>query len=180
MNISAVVVTKGDFPLGEIAPPIYKHFEQVLIWNNSQGLDLKVFGRYAGAYIAAYDHIYVQDDDCLVDPVELLKAYDGKQLVNYISPERKAHYAGAITLVGHGAIFPRKTLSVFRRYLQRFPLDDFFLTECDRIFTGLAGDRVTILRDPIHMPWARDPTRLSLRPQHDSLVVEVQKRLERL
>jgi hypothetical protein len=98
MNVSAIIVTRGDVDLRPIVQSIPWEWE-TLVWNNGQGEDdpglyrrmtrsgllarrvlgwseypdLAVFGRYAAIEQAQGDLIYVQDDDCIVsDPQALV------------------------------------------------------------------------------------------------------------
>jgi len=82
MNVSAIIVTRGNVGLGQILESLPIEWERV-IWNNgakrvSYGYpeggfvdvdDVSVYGRYAAIKYATHDLIYVQDDDCVVsDP----------------------------------------------------------------------------------------------------------------
>lgn len=106
MNVSAVLVTRGNVdmePILESLPPAWER----VIWNNAgqvhrytpsgrawpergpsyeftnDGIvtepctDLAVYGRYAAIDHATHDLIYVQDDDVIVeDPQALVRAHD--------------------------------------------------------------------------------------------------------
>lgn len=89
MNVTAIIVTRGDHDLGEILDSLPDEWERI-IWDNHGGImihknegdwrgdgppqpdnwaDLSVYGRYAAIEYASHDLIYVQDDDCVVsDP----------------------------------------------------------------------------------------------------------------
>jgi hypothetical protein len=91
VNVSAIIVTRGDMDLGSILESLPSSWE-VITWDNGDGLvyrnaggsvvfgfpgdevfeagsDLSVYGRYAAIEYASHDLIYVQDDDCIVsDP----------------------------------------------------------------------------------------------------------------
>ena len=91
MNVSAIIVTKGDQDLGPIMPSLPVEWE-VLVWDNTAEaltivngngerrshpvVDLHVYGRYAAIFRAASDIIYVQDDDVIVsDPAGVVTAF---------------------------------------------------------------------------------------------------------
>jgi hypothetical protein len=91
VNVSAIIVTRGDVDLGPILESLPSSWE-VITWDNGDGLvyrnaggsvvfgfpgdevfevgsDLFVYGRYAAIEYASHNLIYVQDDDCIVsDP----------------------------------------------------------------------------------------------------------------
>lgn len=104
VNVSAVIVTRGNVDLRPVLDSLPQHWEQV-VWNNTGyddgascsvrrdprrherkhgnvtvhhvGPDLGVYGRYAAIQYASHDLIYVQDDDCIVsDPQAIADAYD--------------------------------------------------------------------------------------------------------
>lgn len=97
MNVSAIIVTRGDVDLAPVLRSLPEEWE-IVIWDNSGHLtiipsgaaeadhevpdvaDLAVYGRYAAIQYASHEIIYVQDDDCIVsDPeaivVKLLETY---------------------------------------------------------------------------------------------------------
>lgn len=103
MNVSAIIVTRGDVDLTQIIQSIPKDW-QCLVWDNGAGKlfdydlanfyttwsyatwieakDLSVYGRYAAVEHAAGDLIYVQDDDVIVSNpwaivAEWMRARDG-------------------------------------------------------------------------------------------------------
>jgi hypothetical protein len=87
LNVSAIIVTRGNVPLTPILDSLPREWER-LIWNNAdegghpyceiqqpgkpEGRfvtdlpNLSVYGRYAAIEYASGDVIYVQDDDCIV------------------------------------------------------------------------------------------------------------------
>lgn len=96
MNVSAIIVTRGDVDLKPVLRSLPEEWE-VLVWNNGIGTisrrvltetlarivtgrgelpDLAVYGRYAAIEYASNDLIYVQDDDCVVsDPTAIVDAW---------------------------------------------------------------------------------------------------------
>lgn len=95
MNVTAIIVTRGDHDLGEILDSLPDEWERI-IWDNHAGVtihknesdwrgdgpaaafpgDLAVYGRYAAIEYASHDLIYAQDDDCVVsDPQAIVDAW---------------------------------------------------------------------------------------------------------
>jgi hypothetical protein len=88
VNVSAIIVTRGDVDLTPVVTSIPGDWE-LLVWDNGAkrlvrfearekrvGIaaieDLSVYGRYAAIDHATGDLIYVQDDDCVVSDPESL------------------------------------------------------------------------------------------------------------
>src|SRR5215469_3112339 len=106
MNITAVVVTKGDRDISQVTDSL-KHFDEIIVWDNSKAVkDLKVFGRYAGAFIARNDFVYIQDDDCLLYTRRLVEKFenlvDVTCLSNFPQDRRQDYARSGITLLGWG------------------------------------------------------------------------------
>lgn len=134
MNVSAVIVTRGNVDLRPILDSLPPAWEQV-VWNNAGGVDgasatvsvqngrkpmvmadvgpdLGVYGRYAAIAHASHDLIYVQDDDCIVsDPEELVSVWgdapDHVIVCNQPEPWRSNPFYADHALVGFGAAFHR-------------------------------------------------------------------------
>lgn len=131
--VSAVLVTIGDVdltPILESLPPEY----EVVIWNNAERTDFKVFGRYMGILEATRPVVFFQDDDCLLTPdqhQQLLDAYEPGVVTGnmiYDDPVWKKRYADT-TLLGWGAIFDRELpWRAFMRWARHRPLDWEFMT----------------------------------------------------
>jgi hypothetical protein len=160
--ISACLVTRGDVDLTEIIASI--PYDDVVVWDNSKRADLKAYGRYAAIKEAKGDLIFVQDDDCILNPETFLMiedAYDGSPVVNAGKP-------GSVDVpwVGFGALFHRDDPHKFHRiYWDRWGMDDLFYNYCDPQFT-VPARAVTIVGDYRDLPWALDDSRTSLQPEH--------------
>lgn len=93
MNVSAIIVTRGDVDLDDVVCSFSPEWE-VILWDNgaknvtrwttSESCedfpceDLSVYGRYAAINYASHDLIYVQDDDVLHTPEssrEIIRAW---------------------------------------------------------------------------------------------------------
>lgn len=134
MNVSAIIVTRGDVNLDAVVEPIPEKWES-MIWDNGRGElrrrldgtfgyvvdaipDLGAYGRYAAIKYASGDLIYVQDDDCIVsDPQAIVDAWDASNRQNpdriaatahvvCNMPPSRTDYADTV-LIGWGAVFHR-------------------------------------------------------------------------
>jgi hypothetical protein len=93
MNVSAIIVTRGDVGLRPIIDSL-PHEWEIVVWDNGAHQisvnnhereeplwypceDLAVYGRYAAIEHASHDLIYLQDDDCIVsDPQAIAGAWE--------------------------------------------------------------------------------------------------------
>ena len=143
----------------------------------THGTDYKVFKRYLLAQFSSYHPIiYTQDDDCAVDIRSIIPHYEPGVVVCNMPLHRRAEYADGVALVGWGAIFDCSLTSVFNTYLKYFPIDDLFLTECDRVFTGL--NKVKMIDIPFtHLPNATNPDRLHNRKDHWERLAAIRERI---
>lgn len=159
-------------------------------WNHV--VDLRVFGRYQNIdlmwlsivpklFKQTYREVYItQDDDCILSSIQpFLDAYTPGVVTCNVPVNRRAEYNDGVALVGWGAIFDRGCMGVFRTYLKHYPMDDLFLTECDRVFTGL--NRVQLIDVPFtHLPHAEDADRLHKRHDHWERLREIRRRIYRV
>lgn len=146
------------------------------IWYNPRRYDLRVFGRYAEIYPQEGQLVYTQDDDCAVEIQQIVSAYEPGIVVCNMPLHRRAEYTDGTALVGWGAIFDRNLTSVFNLYLRHFPIDDLFLTECDRVFTGL--NKVKMIDVPfVNLENAEGADRLHKRPDHWEKLREIRERI---
>jgi hypothetical protein len=169
-DVTAVLVTRGDQP--EMMERILDSliFEDVVVWDNSEGTeDAKTFGRYCGMALAKNDVVYFQDDDVIV-PKEtqrrLVEAYmPGVVIANYGHGENDGGY-GDLPLVCGGAVMDRDLPSrAMARYVQHWPLDDDFLYYCDFAIGVLYEDfRHLYLPFHIELAVAQHPSRLCNQP----------------
>ena len=67
MRVAACLVTRGNVGMKEVIDSLPDEWE-VVVWDNSKRQDLGVFGRYAAIALTDAELIYVQDDDCVLDP----------------------------------------------------------------------------------------------------------------
>ncbi len=164
MRVAACLVTRGDVPLDDITESIPDHWE-VVVWDNSKRDDLAVYGRYAAFELTDAEFIYVQDDDCVLEPeafekLELLAVHN--TLVANM-PERFRQYYPDSCLVGFGAIFERDL--PFRAFDRFDDVPRNFGRTCDVYFTTLTKRLILDLpyRD---QPWASAPNRMWKQSTH--------------
>lgn len=167
MRVAACLVTRGNVPMDDIIESLPEQYE-VVLWDNSKRGDLGVYGRYAAIGLTDAELIYVQDDDCVLEP-EGFASLEGHVLArpNDLAanmPERfRPHYPDSC-LVGFGAMFHRDLPSATFPRVQLAFAPSFNLT-CDVYFTTLVERALFDLpyRD---QPWASNPDRMWKQPQH--------------
>lgn len=138
-DISAVIVTRGDVDLDPILKTL--PYEDIVIWDNSQRHDQKIFGRYAAIPEARNEIIYFQDDDVIfTEHEQLLAEYEpGKIVASMDAAWVEAGRYHNLVLMGAGSLCQRDLPAQYLgRYLDNFPADDLFLYECDPILGTLA------------------------------------------
>ena len=177
-QVTAVVVTTGEAPLGEVLASL-SCFGATVIYDNSILEDHAVFSRYK-AILDRVGVVYTQDDDCvLLNPVEICRFYDPALVTCNMPPANRPRYQGqdGMALVGHGAIFHTALVqSAFNRYSNRFPHDALFERECDRVFTALNPTKWVAL--PLrHLPAATAPTRLHQQGEHEEAFAAIRQRI---
>jgi hypothetical protein len=156
-DVSAVLVTRGDVDISTILNSL--PFDDVVVWDNSQREDLKCYGRFAAITECKYDHIYVQDDDVLVPVAELLRKYDGKGI--HANRRLDEQYR----FLGLGAIFPRRFVNVFYKYLAAHPKDEDFYRAADVVFTEM-NPYHSVWLGYLDFPWATADNRMYKQPDH--------------
>lgn len=158
-------------------------FRHRLTWDNSKQEDVKVFGRYLLAEASPTKYVYVQDDDCLIDAEKLCEQYHPGELLCNVKPHHHQVYSSqypGITLVGWGAIFPRSMVD-FKPYLEKFPCDELFYRECDRVFTWLNRDKTRVADIGVEdLPHALGKDRMGCEARHGSDLMEIRRRLATL
>lgn len=177
MRIAACLVTRGNVPMDEIIESIPDDWE-IVMYDNSKRPDVAVYGRYAAIELTDAEVIYVQDDDCVLDPQLIADAYEpGKLTANMPEHFRHAFYAEQC-LVGFGAIFDR---GLPERAFSRFALTShhhgcmawgaegidrsWFDRTCDIIFATLT-DRVLVDVEYRNLSWASASDRMWKQPTH--------------
>lgn len=195
MNVSAIIVTRGDVDLAPVLDSLPDDWEQI-VWDNSSEQDLSVYGRYAAIEeYASHDLIYVQDDDVIVsDPQAIVDEWDnwndqhlfmstdstpvGGLVANMPQEFRHDGYTDSC-LVGFGAAFhrdlPARAFSKFMTSPEAELLTtgdlinggSWFNRTCDVVFTTLTT-RVFVDVPITHREFASDPDRMWKQPNHVS------------
>jgi hypothetical protein len=136
MKVTAVLISRERTYPEDVF--LNYEFDEVLYGLTEPGVPSGVFTRYELALQARNEHIYVQDDDCVVDIAELARWYDGEHLTNAITAYHLEQYAGSgVTLVGWGCFFPKRLVD-FSRWDRHYGREAIPPGEDDRVFTYLA------------------------------------------
>lgn len=166
LKVSAILITREKkYPIK------IEGFDEIIIKTESPS----VYQRYLEATKARNEIIYFQDDDAIVDFNELWKHYDGR-LTNGTTQHHQSYYKDSgITLVGWGCFFPKKMLSVFSKYIEKYGADEQLFREADRIFTYLNQPHNTIIQKHEDL---NQVNRMSHEGNHYSSLTTVLKKLQ--
>lgn len=144
---------------------IIKHLKQfphlideIIIWDNRKQ-NMCGYGRYLASLEAKNQIIYTQDDDCIIHNLdELFSQFNNKYMINNMKESHLKIYKNLNhTLPGWGLIYNKKWISSLNKYIQIYGIDDIFLRDTGRLFTGLFGKWKSILGDIEDLPSASDP-----------------------
>ena len=170
MNVSAIIVTRGDVDLDQILASLPDEWE-VLVWDNGDGSlmiwrdgeqiddidvsDVGVYGRYAAISYASHDVIYVQDDDCvLASPANVVAAYQ-PGTVTFNMPYAFRDSGVDSVMVGFGAVFdrglPNKAFGKFSLVYKDgiVVVNPLFQRTCDMVFTTLTATKM--IHEPVEL-----------------------------
>lgn len=195
-NVSCVIVTRGNVDFAEIRKSL--SFGEIIVWNNgahavtrcrglsstlfSEIADERVFGRYQAAKYATNDVIVTQDDDAIIeDWPAILAAYEPGVVMCNMGAAHAAYYKPMnLALVGFGAIFDKVLIApTFDRYFERFPKDELFARECDRVFTGL--NRLNVVSVPYrNLSHEQTTERMWREARHGSDLAEIRQRVDQI
>ncbi len=145
MDVSAVIVTRGDVDLAPIVDREWPaSFTEIIVWDNAERpFDAKILGRYLAALEAKNDLVYFQDDDVIVPRSTqegLVEAWRPGSLVSNMDDAwiRAGGYED-VRLLGAGSIAEPSVLwDAIRRYLAVWHFDESFLYEVDFVVGTLA------------------------------------------
>ena len=171
-EVSAVIVTRGDVDLEPIIATIPLAWDLV-VWDNSKRDDLGVYGRYAALEECEHDVVYVQDDDCVTDPVEIASAYEPGRIVSNMPHAFRRFYPHRDScLLGFGAVFDRDLpVPAFKQFWgapiwNPVSYGDFCRT-CDVVFAALVPHtRIDVPYE--NLPHATAPERMYQQPGHSA------------
>ena len=132
-KVSACLVTRGDQP--EMLERIIETlpYDEVIVWDNSQRQDFKIYGRFMAMAEAKHEVCYTQDDDCLFrHHDELLDEYE-EGVPTYVYGHYPAEGGyGDLPLPCGGALIPKSVaFAAFDRYFEHYPLDEGLMYEAD-------------------------------------------------
>jgi hypothetical protein len=156
-QVSAVLVTRGDIDIQRVVDSL--PFRDIIVWDNSQREDLQCYGRFAGIAEAKHDHIYVQDDDLIIDALALLEHYDGEGIVANKPPDEEWRF------VGGGAFFPN-ALPDFSAYTRAYGMDEDFCRVADVVFAYSHPYRSVWVGYEELLPWHDSENRMYKQPNH--------------
>jgi len=133
--------------------------DEILIRDNSEGENLKCYGRYQLAKKAKNDIIYTQDDDCVVDIDKIYTEFlkDTTRMATgtiqgFVDVVDDFTYGDKqLGLVGWGAFFKKDWIKVLDRYIDKHGKDECFYREADRIFSILLGKHHNLVRTEIEL-----------------------------
>jgi hypothetical protein len=138
-----------------------------------------VYHRYLAAAKAETEHIFVLDDDALVNFQVLWSKYDKDRITNTMTlPFVEKYKDTGCTLVGWGCYFPKSMLSVFDRYIEKYGVDAHLLREADRIFTYLNKPWNTVIQP--HEDLEQTSDRMGYQPEHYTSMNEALEKCKNL
>lgn len=141
---------------------------EIIIWDNRKQ-NMCGYGRYLASLEAKNQIIYTQDDDCIIGNLdELFSQFDNKYITNNMKEGHLKIYKNLNhTLPGWGMLFRKEWISCLNKYIRIFGIDDIFLRDTGRLFTGLYGKWKSVLGNIEDLPSASDPKiALWKQPQH--------------
>jgi hypothetical protein len=172
-KVSAVLITKEKVYPEEVLVNIESAgFGEVIILTECEG----VFRRFE--IITRFPDIYVQDDDCIPDIMQIFSEYRGKIITCGMTDHHiKVYGKSRICLIGHGAFFPAKLIESLEAYRNKFDRDSDYMIETDRIFTFLNFPQNRVETNPEQLPSSFTNDRLSMRKDHYRNLSILEKKL---
>lgn len=161
-------MTRGDVDLSRILDEIVPLFNDVVVWDNSEREDLRLFGRYMALSECERDVVYFQDDDIFVPRTsieKLVAAYEPGVITANMS---EGWAAGRDMLdavqVGAGAVLDKDIPGeAFAKYDTIFPRDDLFYLYTDTIVA--IPSRIKRVDLPLEvLGWGYAPNRMNALP----------------
>jgi hypothetical protein len=168
--VSAVLVTRGNVDLTPVLDSLI--FDDVVVWDNSvEDRDQMTYGRALAVARANNDVIWSQDDDIIHTPenqLAIIENYEPGVLVGCMWDEWSegaktqgiAQGYDDLVFAGSGSVYDRTVPGeAILRYLDRYPLDDFFRLWCDTLIGVIAPNRQLDIRFEC-LPTATDDYRM--------------------
>lgn len=181
-QVSAVLVTRGNVDLTPVLDSLI--FDDIVLWDNStEERDEMTYGRALAVERAKHPIVYSQDDDIIHSPdnqLRILSEYEPGVLVGCMWDEwsEGARLQGIpngyddLVFAGAGSVYDRNIpADAAARYLERYPLDDFFRLWADTIIGVVAPNRHVDIRFET-LPTATDDFRMCNQPHAAELKAE--------
>jgi len=138
--------------------------DEIIVWDNTV-INMCGMGRYLGALRAKNDIIFTVDDDAIpLNIPQLFEKYielkkQGKErIVNNMKPGAMKKYKNfAQTMMGWGSFFPKSSVSVLKKYIDVYGIDELLIRDTSRIYTSLFGKWYTFKAKIKEFPSASDP-----------------------
>lgn len=185
-QVTAVIVTKGNVDLTPVVDALI--FDDIVVFDNSrEDEDQMTYGRVLAAARARYGVVYSQDDDIVhthANQLRILDAYRSGVLTGCMWQEWSdgaraqgiEHGYDDLVFAGSGSVYDRALPSeAAARYLEYYPLDDFFRLWADTIIGILAPNQQLDVRFDA-LPCAEDPDRMCNLPDSIALKTEAIRR----
>lgn len=138
-----------------------------------------IYHRYLAAAQAKTQHVFVLDDDAMVNFQVLWTHYDKKRITNAMTKEFINKYKDTgIALLGWGTFFPRIMLGVFDKYIAKFGVDAHLLREADRIFSFLNQPHNVIELAHEDLKEAQDSIRMCYEERHYQSMAEALEKVK--
>lgn len=154
-------------------------YGEVIVWDNSEREDFKIYGRFMAMKEASNEVCYSQDDDCLFrDHDALMAAYeDGVPTYVYGHFPEEGGY-GDLPLPCGGALIPRSVaFAAFDRYFEHYSHDQWLNYEADFVVGPLYPKfRQVKLPFEINMDIAQADERLCNQPWQEDLKLNMTNR----
>lgn len=139
-----------------------------------------VYHRYLAAAKAETEHIFVLDDDALINFQVLWSKYDKERITNAMTKEFIEKYKDTgCTLIGFGAFFPKTMLKCFEKYINKYGVDETLLREADRVFTAMHLNEINTVTMP-HEDLRQDSGRMCYQENHYSSMNEALEKCKNL
>lgn len=174
-DVSAVLVTRGDVDTSRILDGLAV-FNDVVVWDNSEREDMKLYGRYTALAECERDVVYFQDDDIYLprDTIAaILDAYEAGVITANMSEgwARGRDMLDAVQ-VGAGAVLDRSIPGrAFAKYDTLFERDDLFYLYTDTLVA--IPSRIKRVDLPLEvLDWGYAPNRMNALPDFAACLAE--------
>ncbi len=160
-DVTPCLVTRGNVDLAAIRETwADAGLSDPAVWDNAELEDHGVYGRYLAVEEAPTRVVFVQDDDCLLQPdaiLEIIDAYEPGRIVANMPRSHRKNYSDSC-LIGFGSVFDRELPErAFARFKGNHRLQP------DVVFTALTP--FTLVDVPVsNFPYAFGNDRMHRQP----------------